>query len=207
MMEVFHIITSSNGEEVKHMTKFMKSLGIGALALTMLVGCQTKQPTDNKVSKSQGKEDTICIDKSFVNNHQVTLHPIAAIEDIKMTDAVLKKDELQAKLVIKIPEMIEAWNEYRIFKDEYRFTISVKDGEETVSYTGEEVYSVQLFEENTTVKIKEKITETAVLTYLHTKSDAKSSYVTISLNFLNENGDVVHVYNIVSPKNEIKVYE
>jgi len=142
-----------------------------------------------------------------VNNHQVTLHPIAAIEDIKMTDAVLKKDELQAKLVIKIPEMIEAWNEYRIFKDEYRFTISVKDGEDTVSYTGEEVYSVQLFEENTTVKIKEKITETAVLTYLHTKSDAKSSYVTISLNFLNENGDVVHVYNIVSPKNEIKVYE
>ena len=103
--------------------------------------------------------------------------------------------------------MIEAWNEYRIFKDEYRFTISVKDGEDTVSYTGEEVYSVQLFEENTTVKIKEKITETAVLTYLHTKSDAKSSYVTISLNFLNENGDVVHVYNIVSPKNEIKVYE
>ena len=56
-------------------------------------------------------------------------------------------------------------------------------------------------------KIKEKITETAVLTYLHTKSDAKSSYVTVSLNFLNENGDVVHVYNIVSPKNEIKVYE
>ena len=55
MMEVFHIITSSNGEEVKHMTKFMKSLGIGALALTMLVGCQTKQPTDNKVRAKERK--------------------------------------------------------------------------------------------------------------------------------------------------------
>ena len=60
MMEVFHIITSSNGEEVKHMTKFMKSLGIGALALTMLVGCQTKQPTDNK-AVSYTHLSTVCL--------------------------------------------------------------------------------------------------------------------------------------------------
>lgn len=186
------------------MTKFMKSLGIGALALTMLAGCQTKQSTVNKVMKNQKKEDTVCINESFIDEHQVTLHPIDVIEDIKMQDAVLKKDELQAKLVIKI---IVDWKEYGIFKDEYRFTIGIKDGEDTIAYTGEEVYSVQLFEENTTVTIKEKITEKAVLAYLNAKNDDKNAYVTVSLNFLNENGDVMHVYNLVSPKKEIKVYE